>query len=129
MYGLIKLHRQLDGEMRKSKRNLAHVRAVIEIIAPGFDLSTIRPTKPYRPNQWFDRGTVFLAALSALREAERPLSLTEIAKRMLAKRGVASPTTDQLKDMRNAIGGTLRRYEGKVVRATGKREARRWSVL
>ena len=103
MYGLIKLHRQLDGELKRTKKNVAHVRAVIEIVSPGFDISTIRPKKPYKPNPWFHRGEIFLAALGVLREAETPLSQTEIVKRMLAKRGVASPTPAELKDMRSRL--------------------------
>ena len=129
MYGLIKLHRQLDGELKRTKKNVAHVRAVIEIVSPGFDRSTIRPKKPYKPNPWFHRGEIFLAALGVLREAETPLSQTEIVKRMLAKRGVASPTPADLKDMRNAVHVTLGRYDGKAIKSTGKREARRWSAL
>lgn len=129
MHGLIKLHRRLEGELQRHKKNVAHVRAVIEIVSPGFDVSSIRPKKPYKSNPWFDRGEIFPAALAVLREAEAPLSQTEIVKRMLAKRGVGSPTKPDLRDMRNAIHATLPRYEGKAIKSTGKREARRWSVL
>jgi hypothetical protein len=129
MYGLIKLHRRLDGELKQSRKKVAHVRAVIEMVSPGFDISTIRPKKPYKKNPWFQRGEVFLEALGILREAETPLSQTEIVKRMLAKRGVTNPTPADLRDMRNAIHATLPRYEGKAIRSTGKREARRWAAL
>ena len=129
MNGLIKLHRQLDGEVKRSKKNLDHVRALIEIVSPGFDVSTIRPKKAYKPNPWFERGEIFREALSVLREAETPLSQTEIVKRMLAKRGVTDPTPENLRDMRNALHVTLPRYEGKAIKSTGKREMRRWSVL
>jgi hypothetical protein len=129
MCGLIKLHRKLEGEMQRTKKNLAHVRAVIEIVSPGFDVSTIRPKKLYKQNPWFRRGEIFLEALTVLREAETPLSQTEIVTRMLAKRGVISPTQAELRDMRNAIHATLPRYEGKAIKSTGKREARRWAAL
>ena len=129
MYGLIELHRRLDSELRKGKKNLAHVQAVIEIVSPGFDVSTIRPVKPYKRNPWFQRGEVILEALGVLREAEAPLSQTEIVRRMLAKRGVTDPTSAELRAMRNAVHVTLPRYEGKAVKSTGKREMRRWSVM
>jgi hypothetical protein len=128
MYGLIKLHRQIEGEVKRGKKNLAHVRAVIEIVSPGFDVSTIQPKKPYRANPWFERGEVFLEALSVLREAGTPLSQTEIVRRMLATRGVSEPSPAALKHMRNAIHATLPRYEGKVIKSTGVREGRRWSI-
>ncbi len=129
MYGLIELHRRLDGEVRKGRENLAHVRAVIEIVSPGFDVSTIRPVKAYKENPWFQRGEVILEALSVLREAHMPLSQTEIVKRMLAKRGVTDPTSADLRNMRNALHATLPRYEGKAVKSTGERQMRRWSVI
>ncbi|HEY4255819.1 MAG TPA: hypothetical protein VGM66_01225 [Candidatus Udaeobacter sp.] len=129
MYGLIKLHRQIEGEAKRAKKNLAHVRAVIKIVSPDFDVSTIKPKKPYRVNPWFERGEVFREALAVLREAGKPLSQTDIVRHMLAKRGVPEPSPAALKDMRNAIHATLPRYEGKVIKSTGKREARRWSLL
>ena len=129
MYGLIKLHRQIEGEVKRGKGNLAHVRAVIQIVSPGFDVSTIRPTKAYRPNPWFQRGEIFREALAVLREAGTPLSQTEIVRRMLAKRGVPEPSQTALRDMRNAIHATLPRYEGQAIKSTGRRESRRWSVL
>jgi hypothetical protein len=129
MHGLIELHRRLNSELRQGKKNLAHVRAVIEIVSPGFDVSTIKPVKAYKRNPWFQRGEVILEALGVLREAEAPLSQTEIVRRMLAKRNVTDPTPAQRRDMRNAIHATLPRYEGKAVKSTGKREMRRWSAM
>lgn len=128
MYGLIKLHQQIEGEVKRSKRRLGHVRAVIEIVSPDFDVSTIQPKKPYRANPWFERGEIFREALTVLREAGKPLSQTDIVRRMLAKRGVPEPSPAALRDMRNALHGTLPRYEGKVIKSTGQREARRWSI-
>ena len=128
MYGLIKLHRQIESEAKRHRKNLAHVRAVIEIVSPGFDISTIRPTKAYRPNPWFEQGFLILEALAVLRTAEKPLSLTEIATRMLAKKGITNPTPDNRRDMRNAIRGTLNKYEGRAVKSEGWRKARRWSA-
>jgi hypothetical protein len=98
-------------------------------VSPGYDVSTIRPKKQYKHNPWFQRGEIFLEALAVLREAETPISQTEIVRRMLTKRGVTNPTQADLRDMRNAIHATLPRYEGKAIKSTGKREARRWSVL
>jgi hypothetical protein len=131
MYGLIKLHRHLEGRLSLDISNavkLAHVRAVIEIVSPGFDVSSIRPKKPYAANAWFKRGEVFLIALDVLREAEKPLRLVEISVRMLAKRGINNPTEPQRRMVINAIKNTLYRYKGKAVIRLGIAKPYRWCV-
>lgn len=129
MYGLIKLHRQIDGKLRKSKKDLANVRAVIEIVSPDFDVSALTPIKIYAPNPWFQRGEGFACALEVLREAERPISQTELSRRMLSKRGNKNPSVADLRIIRNAIHVTLLRADGKIVKSTGNRETRRWSAI
>ena len=39
MYGLIKLHSRLEGDLQKQKESLGHVRAVIELVSPDFDVA------------------------------------------------------------------------------------------
>ena len=131
MYGLIKLHSRLEGRLSLESANaekLAHVRAVIEIVSPDFDISSIRPKKPYAVNPWFKRGEIILAALDALRAAEKPLTQAEMATAMLAKRGVLQPTQAQLRIVRNSTKITLLKYEGKVLTRHGNRRPIRWSI-
>jgi hypothetical protein len=128
MYGLIKLHSRLEGELRRNRKNLAHVRAVIEIISPDFDIASIRPKRQHTRNDWFKRGTGFLVALEVLREAKEPLSMWEICRRMLAKRGVTNPKERDLRVVANLIKNTLDRYNGKAVQSHGVKRFRRWSV-
>ena len=88
MYGLIKLHRHLEGRLALDASNAAkliHVRALIEIVSPGFDVMRIRPKKPYVSNTWFKCGEAFLIALDVLREAGKPFTQTEIVMGILAK--------------------------------------------
>lgn len=129
MYGLINLHSRLEGDLKKQKENLAHVRAVIKIVEPDFDVSSIKPKKAYKENPWFKRGEAFLVALGVLREASEPLTLNEIAKGILRKKGVANPASRELRIARNTIKNTLDFYNGKSVRSIGRIRARRWEIL
>ena len=47
----------------------------------------------------------------------------------LERCSVTNPTPADLRDMRNGVHVTLARYEGKAIKSTGKREARRWAIL
>lgn len=138
MHGLIKLHAQIEGRMigkrdrsqdAKNAERLGHVRAVIRIVEPKFDVRRIKPKKTYRVNPWFKRGEMFLAALAVLREANEPLTQTRLAQSMLAKRGVNQPSQDDIKIIRNAIKNTLPKYENKIITAVGERKNRQWAAL
>ncbi len=128
MYGLIKLHSRLDADLRKQKENLEHVRAVIKIVSPDFDISSIKPKRTNQRSPFFKRGEAFLLALDVLREAAEPLRPMEIAIAMLAKKGVLKPTAIERRAAWNAIKNTMDRYDGKAVRSIGHAHARRWSV-
>jgi hypothetical protein len=128
MYGLIKLHSRLEGELRKHRKNLAHVRAVIEIVEPGFDVSSIKPIRTNKLNPFFKRGEAFLLALDVLREATESLRPMEIAVAMLAKKGVSKPTAEQRRAAWNAVKNTMDGYNGRAVVSIGHQHARRWSI-
>jgi hypothetical protein len=128
MYGLIKLHSRLDGDLRQQKKNLAHVRAVISIVNPDFDVSSIKPKRTNKISQFFKRGEGFLLALDVLREATEPMRPMEIAAAMLAKKGVLKPTAIERRAAWNGVKNTMPRYIGKVVVAIGHPHARRWSI-
>jgi hypothetical protein len=128
MYGLIKLHSRLDGNLRQQRKNLAHVRAVIEIVSPGFDVTTIKPQRTNKPSQFFKRGEAFLLALDVLREATEPLRPMEIGIAMLAKKGIAKPSAAQRRNAWNAVKNTMTAYNGRAVVSIGYPHARRWSI-
>jgi hypothetical protein len=128
MYGLIKLHSRLDGNLRQQRKNLAHVRAVIGIVNPDFDVSTIKPMRTNKLNPFFKRGEAFLLALDVLRKATEPMRPMEIAIAMLAKKGVSKPTADQRRAAWNAVKNTMDGYSGRAVVSVGHPHARRWSI-
>jgi hypothetical protein len=128
MYGLIKLHSRLEGDLQKQKENLAHVRAVIKIVDSDFDLASIKPKRTYRENRWFKRGEAFLVALDVLREASGPLRPMEIAIRMLARKNIQQPTAIDRRNAWNAIKKSMDFYDGRTVQAVGRIRARRWQL-
>jgi hypothetical protein len=128
MYGLIKLHSRLEADLQKQKENLGHVRAVIRIVSPDFDVDSIKPKRTNKQSPYFKKGEAFLLALDVLREATEPMEAMQIAVAMLAKKGVLRPTTIERRAAWNGIKNTMARYNGKAVIAIGRPKARRWSI-
>ena len=130
MHGLIKLHSRLEGDLQKQKENLGHVRAVIKIVSPNFDVAKIKPKRTNKASPFFKRGEAFLLALDVLRDATEPMRPMEIAVAMLAKKGVTKPSAERSAGHAwNAIKNTVDRYDGKAVRSIGHAHARRWFDL
>ena len=128
MHGLIKLHSRLEGDLQKRTKELEHVRAVIKIVDPDFDVASIKPKRTNTVSSYFKQGEAFLLALDVLREATEPMRGMEIAAGMLAKKGVTRPSGTELRNTWNAIKNTMDRYDGKAVRSIGRVHARRWSI-
>jgi hypothetical protein len=128
MYGLIKLHSRLEADLQKQKENLGHVRAVIKIVSPDFDVTSIKPKRVNKQSPYFKKGEAFLLALDVLRRATEPMEAMQIAVAMLAKKGVLKPTAIERRAAWNAIKNTLDRYNGKAVASIGHPHGRRWSI-
>src|SRR5258707_1554658 len=84
-YALEKLHAELGGTILDNKREakhlaqcMKHVEAVLKMLEPGYSVRSIS-VRRRKPNPWFRRGTVYRAALDALRAAPGPMTAREIA--------------------------------------------------
>jgi hypothetical protein len=53
---------------------MKHVEAVIRMFDPGYDVRRIAVRRRYRSNGLFKRGTLFRAAMDALRKAPEPMT-------------------------------------------------------
>ena len=80
---LERLHSELGGQIQENKEEaqrlagqMIHVEAVIKMLDPTFNLRRIA-VKRRKPNPWFKRGTLFRAALAALRGATAPMTVRE----------------------------------------------------
>ncbi len=102
--------------------DLEHLAAVIRMFAPDADLAAIKPIRPYRPN----RSGYLRDALAVLRQEGEPMKPNELAKRVLAVRGVRL-TPANVKRAECSLHVALERLEGQgVVREPG--ETKRWRI-
>jgi hypothetical protein len=62
---------------------------------PEFNARAIAARRRVTGNPWFKRGTLFRAALEAMRAAAAPLTVREIADAVLAAKGVTDATDKQ----------------------------------
>lgn len=75
-------------------------------------------------------GRISKATLVVMREAGDPLTIREIADRLVAMEGVGEVDDDTHKAIRNAIDSTLRQKAKKnLVRNDGAKFARKWSLV
>jgi hypothetical protein len=133
---LIRLHAELGGkifENRKEARRLAgdmvHLEAVIRMFDPSFNVRSIAARRRYKGNGLYKRGTLLRHALDVLRAASEPLTSREVVLAMLAAKGVASPTTKQIRDLYGGVQSSLRNYEGKSVERVGEGMPMRWRLM
>jgi hypothetical protein len=82
--GLIAHH---QAAAKRLAEDVAHIDATIKILAPDFDLRTVR-AKEYRVrSSVFNHGEALVQVLDVMREADAPITSTQIAKTLLDKRG------------------------------------------
>lgn len=83
----IRCHRSLkqtEALLAGYQAKLATIEAAIYAIAPELDL----PIRFHKPNPIFVRGEMSRFILDVFREAEKPLTMREVAARMLDRKGV-----------------------------------------
>jgi hypothetical protein len=133
---LIKLHADLGGQILANKKQAAklasdmkHVEAVIKMFSPGFNTRAISARRRFKGNPWFKRGTLFRAALDALRESGKPLTVRELTEAMLAAKGVSDAPAKAVRDLQGGVTASLRNYEGKAVLVVGEGMPARWTIV
>ena len=93
---LIRKRAELAGEIEaraaalgQLRAGLAHLDAAIRIMCPVAEPELIRPRKPSRKGcDWFGRQELPRLILGSLRGAEQPLSCIEIARAVMACKGL-----------------------------------------
>jgi len=130
---LTQLHAELCGKVDTNKKeaerlaeSLAHVEAVLKLLDPTYSL---RPIAIHRRklNPWFKRGTQYRYALDVLREAEKPLTTSEVVSRMLAAKGVTNASQDNIKMIFGSVRVSLQDRIGKSVTLHDGRPVK-WSI-
>jgi hypothetical protein len=134
MYALLELHSTLGGEILRNKdeaerlrENMQHVEAVIKMLDPTFSLRRIA-VKRRAANPWFKRGTLYRKALDVLRNAQEPMTATDIAGAVLkaAKIETADKKATQL--LGQGIQASLRNHEGKSVQRVNEGFPAGWQL-
>lgn len=104
--------------------DLEHVGAVILMFDPAADLDAIAAIRPYKAH----RGRWNRDAMKVLREADGPLTVVELAQRVVMLRGVADEDTRTRTSIVCSLHAVLRRLErrGWVVVSEGR--PKRWAI-
>ena len=118
VYTLDQLHAELAGKILDNKAEadrlreaMVHVEAVIKLLDPTHNLRTIA-VRRRKPNRWFRRGTVWRTALDVLRQSDAPLTVGEIAQRMLTAKRIADAPRSAVENLEGAVRAALRNHEG-----------------
>jgi hypothetical protein len=131
---LLQLHAELAGKILDNKREadrlreaIGHVEAVIKMLDPTHNLRTIA-IRRRKPNEWFKRGTVWRAALDAMRRAGGPLTISEIAARMLDTKHIDDAPRSAVAKLEAAVRASLHKNDGKTVEKAGPERPYQWKL-
>lgn len=106
-----------DATLSQLRADLVHLDAAIRIMSPDTDPEAIRPKKPSRKGcDWFGRGELARMVLDVLREAQGPLSSTEIARAIMERKGLPVGDAVAVKRVAGMVKGAMHR-RGKRERA------------
>lgn len=136
VHALKRLHAELGGKIKDNRKeavqlaaSMRHVEAVLKMLEPSFNLSTISPRRRYKNASPYKRGEVFRAVLDVLRTAPGPMTSRQISEALLHKAGIADPPLKQIRDMVGAVHSSLRNHEGKTIERVGAGMPAEWRLI
>lgn len=97
----------LQDRLRQLVIDLDNLDATIHLFDPDIELAAIKP-KPIPPRHQAFRGEVTRIVLTALRNAKKPLTTRDIARRVMAERGLDTSNERLLRLMARRTGACLR---------------------
>jgi hypothetical protein len=131
---LEQLHAELGGKILDNKKEadrlrqaMVNVEAVLKLLDPDHNLRTIA-VRRRKPNLWFKRGTVWRAVLDILRQAEGPLTISEIASQMLLVKRIENPPRSAVENLEGAIRAALKGHDDHAVAVIGNEMPVRWAL-
>jgi hypothetical protein len=119
-----------QAEVVRLTVELDHIEASLRIFKPDLDLDGIAP-RPVPPAHHAFRGEVSRILLTALREADRPLSTTELTERVMRERGLNMKDVKLKRTMGRRIGASLnhwRRVRGALESLKGPGQVLYWQI-
>lgn len=119
---------RLRRPSRSIAADLAHIEAVIRLFDPAWDKAAVKPIAPRFPSRWQSKGEGVRAAVEAIKQADRPLSATEIAHAAYRVCGREPPPRIELRLVGSDLIYSLRRHFGDRLVAIGERPTR-WEIV
>jgi hypothetical protein len=117
---LVRLHADIGGRIQANRKeairlaeDMKHVEAVLKMFDPEFNARAIAARRRVMGNPWFKRGTLFRAALDALRAAPGPVTVREIVDAMLAAKDITNATPAQRAGLEAGLRASLENHAGR----------------
>lgn len=119
----------LQGELHQLQADLACLDGVIRQFDPDYPLEAIRP-RYRRQATAAEMGSMSRAVLDTLRRADEPLSVPEIAKRIIAERGLDQGDRALYRNISKRVSMALRyqRTNGMVEESGMTGEKATWRI-
>jgi len=112
--GLVDKRREIAGKVAETRAalrqfiiDLDHVDAAIRLFDPSYDVEGLRPKMP-QARGYAMKGDVTRALLEALRKAGGPMTTQELAKHVMAERGLDTKDVDLVQVMTRRCGPLLK---------------------
>jgi hypothetical protein len=118
---------ETEARLRHLREALSHIDGTLRLFDEDIDPGSIAPKKPYKRVMLFGHGELNRLIFSAMRKAERPLSVPEIVTAIIEELGHGP---DAKKGMSHRVRANLR-YLWKdkgLVRKHGERFGAKWSL-
>jgi hypothetical protein len=106
----------LQDELRQAVIDLDNVDHTIHLFDPTIELHEIK-SRPVPPRHQAFKGEVTRIVLATLRNAKRPVTTAEIARRVMAERGLDTGNARLVKTMQKRTAACLRHWRNRGIAA------------
>ncbi len=131
--GLKRKYAQLAGQLRQArktahdlKEDMATVKATLKLFSAEAALEGVKPLAPPVNGRWFRHGQCSRAVLDTLRQAHEPLTLRQIAERVVIATDIRATTPADMKSVCDAVKTALAQRRG-MMTVTNDRP-QRWAL-
>lgn len=120
----------LTARAKRVQRLIECAEELLVEIDPTWNPERVKAVKPHVHKAPTAIGRISKATLIVMRQAGEPLTIREIADRLLALEGVGEVDDDAHRRIRNAVDSTLRQKAAKnIVQHDRAKFARKWSLV
>ncbi len=113
---LVEKYRELSGKLVEVEKQQKEIRQQLKVIdhtirlyRSDFEVTGIRPKRPYKQNPYFPRGQFYRVVMDILRDAKESMTARELAIEALRRQGI-EPDSDLADQFRRTLNGRLVKY-------------------